>query len=79
MIDRAELAEQLDEALAEVSAGASVIVMEGNRTLAQIVPAQAESGTIARQAEIMAAAHREIRNLPRIEGGPWRRADLYER
>lgn len=79
MIDRTELADQLDDALEEVSAGASVIVMEGGRTLAQIVPAQAESETIAKQAEIMAAAHEEIRNLPRIEGGPWRRADLYER
>ena len=82
MIDRAELAEQLDEALAEVSAGGIVTITSGGARVARIVPSEPEFASEAERLKRIEAMKRLLENMSKLEPrvvGPWTRDDMYER
>ena len=82
IIDRAELAGQLEEALAEVTAGGIVTITEAGNPLARIVPSKPEFASEAERLRIVEAGKRMLENMRRLEPkvvGPWTRDEMHER
>ena len=84
-IEKAEFAEQLDAALAEVSEGGTVIITSEGAPVAKLVPSmlpvsdKPDPDDVTRRREALRRMIEEADKRGPVITGPWTRDELYER